>query len=122
MSKLCDLTVAEHDGIALATLAGELDMSNADDLAAELQAQISNQALAVIVDLSPVDYLDSYGVGFLFELASNLRKRQQELRVVVPTDSHLKRVMELVEFGRIAAVEASVEDARASLAARFDGS
>jgi anti-anti-sigma factor len=91
-------------------------MSNTDLLAAGIHGQVSNRALGVIVDLSEVDYLDSYGLGLLFDLDRRLRTRQQALAVVIPLPSHLRRLAELVALGSVVRIAASVEDARASLA------
>ncbi len=116
MSELCTLTVEESDRIALATLAGEVDASNADQLGADLRVRLSNRLVGVIVNLSDVTYIDSYGVAVLFDLNRRLETRQQRLHVVVPDGARLRRVLELLDFSRLAAVDASVAEARANLA------
>ena len=115
MPEICSLNVEERDGVAVATLEGEVDVSNADELGAELRMRVSNHVLAVIVDLSAVEYIDSYGLSFLFDLNRRLKTRQQQLRVVVPDGAHTRRVLELAGFMEVAGLDASVPDARASL-------
>lgn len=116
MLELCRLTVEERDGVAVATFAGEIDISNADQLGAELRTRVSNRVFAVIVDLSEITYIDSQGLTMLFELNRRLRTRQQLLHLVVRQEAHLRRVLDLVEFGEVGGVQASIADARSSLA------
>jgi anti-anti-sigma factor len=110
------LTVEDRDGVALVRLSGEIDMSNTDSLAAEIHERVSNRALGAIVDLSGVDYIDSYGLGLLFDLGRRLGTRQQGLALVIPAWSHLRRLADLVELGSVVPLADSVEEARASLA------
>ena len=120
MPELFQLNVEESDGIALANLAGEIDISNAEELGSELQARVSNRTLAVIIDLTAVTYIDSFGISQLFDLNRRLRTRQQRLRVVVPEGAHLRRLLELVEFNELGEMDTSVENARAVLTAPLD--
>ena len=76
-------------------LSGEVDGSNADDLAERIAAAIRNDALSLVLDLSEVTYLDSSGVRLVFRLARGLRDRQQDLHVVVPWGSRVRRLLEL---------------------------
>lgn len=76
-------------------LGGEVDGSNADDLAERIAAAIRNDALSLVLDLSEVTYLDSSGVRLVFRLARGLRDRQQDLHVVVPGGSRVRRLLEL---------------------------
>jgi anti-anti-sigma factor len=65
------LTIApgrRSDGAALLTVAGEIDMSNAGELADALTATSG----ALTVDLTAVDYLDSAGLNVLFAHADRL--------------------------------------------------
>lgn len=78
--------------------------------------RVSNRMLGVIVDLSEVEYIDSYGLAFLFDLSRRLQTRQQRLHVVVPEDAHLRRVLDVVSLGDFADIEPSVAAARAAVA------
>ena len=120
MPELCRLTVQEREGVALASLAGEIDSTNADEIGEELRVRVSNRVLAVIVDLSEVTYVDSYGLALLFDLNRRLQTRQQRLRVVIPEGAQLRRVLEVVAFNGLAGVDASVADARARIATADD--
>ncbi|MGW5266558.1 STAS domain-containing protein [Microbispora sp. NPDC004025] len=56
------------DGAALLTVAGEIDMSNTDTLAAALDRTPG----PVVLDLTLVEYLDSAGLSVLFAHADRI--------------------------------------------------
>ena len=86
------------------SLSGEVDGSNADDLAERIAAAIRNDALSLVLDLSKVTYLDSSGVRLVFRLARGLRDRQQDLHLVVPCGSRVRRLLELAGVDVVARV------------------
>jgi anti-anti-sigma factor len=96
MSEIAGVRVSEEGTIVRAWIDGELDMSNARDVAGRLMAQVPNAALGLLLDLSELDYLDSTGIQMLFELLERLHSRQQKLVVVVPPESPLQRVLTVV--------------------------
>ena len=68
-------TRAGADGIPVVTVAGEIDMSNADRFrdALGLAAAAAADGGSFVVDLTGVEYLDSAGVHALFAHASRIR-------------------------------------------------
>ncbi|MFF7765257.1 STAS domain-containing protein [Streptomyces massasporeus] len=56
------------DGTSVLTVVGEIDQSNADDLAAALD----DARAQVVVDLTGVGYLDSAGLNVLFARGTGL--------------------------------------------------
>jgi anti-anti-sigma factor len=76
-----------------AALVGEIDLSNVDALASSLRATVPNTAAGLVLDLTRVTYLDSTGIRLLFELARELADRQQDVQVVSPHASPLRRVL-----------------------------
>ncbi|HEY2005572.1 MAG TPA: STAS domain-containing protein [Solirubrobacteraceae bacterium] len=69
-------------------LRGEVDLSNAHALQAEIQTQISELGPErVVIDLTDVDYIDSQGVMLLLEVASTLRARRAPFELVAPPGS-----------------------------------
>ncbi len=91
---LARVSVAERDRVTVATICGEVDISNAAEIEEALVA-LPNLALGLVVDLSGVGYLDSTGVSLLHGLALRLRRRSQRLIIVSPIDSPPRRVLEL---------------------------
>jgi glutamate synthase domain-containing protein 1 len=52
-----------------------------------------------------------------FELAERLRRRQQQLRLVVPESAPLRRVLRIVNAGGVVPIVATVEDAATEIRA-----
>ena len=106
-----EIPVDHHDGVAVAHLAGDVDISHAVSLRNELMRAISNQEFGLVVDMSDVRYLDSAGVNVLFELAERLSSRQQQLTAVVPDEALIERVISLVNLRSVMPTHRTVDDA-----------
>ena len=91
MTELPNLTIAAEDGVVIASLTGEIDLSNATEITDALLGGVPNEALGLVIDLSNVSYLDSAGVRMLAELDHRLGWRAQALRVVAPETSRSVR-------------------------------
>ena len=95
VTRLAQLDLEEQNGITIATVDGEIDLSNAAELEVAISQAVGNEALGLVVDLVRVDYLDSSGVTLLFNLARRLSRRQQEFVVVVPAEAHVREILSL---------------------------
>ena len=102
-------------GCVVVGVTGEIDMSNADDLAAAIRSHVTNQAAGVIVDLTNVRFIDSSGLAVLFALARRLKSSRQQLRVVAPRGSHVRAVIDLVDLRSQAEIDESVTAAAENL-------
>ncbi len=111
MTALEHLEVEQRGGVVIARVSGEVDLSNAASVTDRLIEATPNSATALVLDLSGTQYLDSSGVRMLFELAQRLRNRGQELELVVPDDSNVRRVLLLTEVERVVPLSSSVEAA-----------
>ena len=81
------------DGIPVVTVAGEIDMSNADRLRDALGlAAATADGGSFVVDLTGVEYLDSAGVHALFAHASRIRLIASPLLEPVLTVSGLSGI------------------------------
>jgi anti-sigma B factor antagonist len=100
-----------RDGNVVARLGGEVDMSNATYVREQLLASMPNEAHALVLDISGCTYLDSAAIEVLFDLSRRLARRRQQLRIAMPPDSPLKRVIELTEVHTAAPVFPSLEEA-----------
>jgi anti-anti-sigma factor len=105
------LKVQDMDGVVVARLSGEIDLSNARDVAEELAGSVANTAYGVVIDLTATDYLDSSGVHMIFDLAQRMAKRQQAIRVVVPEGAPIRRVLRIVELHSVVPVLAAMDQA-----------
>lgn len=116
--RLATLTFDASDGATVATVTGEVDMSNADELLGELVQRIGARPW-LILDLSSCTYLDSAGLGMIARVDVRGRDRGTGLRLVVADRSSIDRVlfmtgmheMLIVDRSREAAVASSANDA-----------
>ncbi|HEX2410739.1 MAG TPA: STAS domain-containing protein [Solirubrobacteraceae bacterium] len=93
MSWLARVTEERHGDVAIAVVDGEVDASNAADIAERLRQLLTNRSAALVVDLSPTSYLDSAGINLLFDLGTELGDRQQQLHIVVPPAAPIARAI-----------------------------
>ncbi|MGH2347989.1 MAG: STAS domain-containing protein [bacterium] len=115
MATPVSVTLAAEDGVPIAAVRGEIDLSNVADVRAAIAPAVTNAARALIVDLSETTYMDSRGVHLLFEIADRLTRSQQHLIVVVPPASPIRRLLMITHFEQAASVEATAGDAIARL-------
>ena len=114
MTTRAEIQVEQGDNVVVASLAGEVDMTNAAYVREELTAAVPNGAVALVVDLSDTTYLDSAAIELLFELSRRLARRRQELRLVLPEESPLRRLLTLTDVESVAQLHSSLAEARAS--------
>ena len=95
MIEPADLQLERLEGSVIARLSGDIDLSNAQALKRSIAESISNQELRLVVDLSAVGYLDSAGIAMLFDLSRRLAEHQQELILLVPAESPVRRSLEV---------------------------
>lgn len=114
---LADVQLRAGDRAPVARVVGEVDTSNARDVGAALDEAVANTASGLVVDLSELGFVDSSGIGVLFGLARRLTDRRQQLRLVVPDDSPIRRVFAVVRIDRLAPVHETVEEALAAMPA-----
>jgi anti-sigma B factor antagonist len=111
------LTTERHDGVAVARLSGDMDISRAAAIRNELLRLLSNLDYGLVVDLREVTYLDSAGVNVLFEVAERLASRQQALTAVVPDTALIQRVLTLVNIRSAVETHPTLDAAVASIQA-----
>ena len=115
MTEHPNVTIAAADGVVVASLSGEIDLSNAAEITDALLGGVPNEALGLVIDLSEVSYIDSAGVRMLAELDHRLGWRAQALRVVAPEESRSRRVLEIAGLERVLSLDTTVEAARTSV-------
>jgi anti-sigma B factor antagonist len=108
-----EIAMERRGGMLVAHLGGEIDMTNAGYVRDELLDSVPNEALVLVIDLHECRYLDSAGIEVLFDLARRLGRRRQKLRLVVPPNSPLVRVLELTEVGTAAPIHDTLDSAAA---------
>jgi anti-anti-sigma factor len=109
MRELAEVEVTARNGVPVATVRGEIDLSNADSTLQTLLEASGPGGL--VLDLSGLDYLDSAGVRVLFKLEREVEGKGGRLRAVVPEGATVRRVLELANLERELPFDASVEQA-----------
>ena len=115
MTTPVSIDFAQHDGIPVATVRGEIDLSNIADVRAAIAGAMTNASRALIVDLSETTYMDSRGIHLLFELAERLARSQQQFLVVVPADSPIRKLLLITHLEQVAVILDSVGAAVAQI-------
>ena len=92
MSPLVHVAEEQLGEIAVATVDGEVDASNAHDVGERLRGALTNHSHALVVDLTETAFIDSAGLNVLFALDLERRARRQQLHLVIRPGSAVARV------------------------------
>ena len=95
-----DLSIRQLDDLIVATLCGELDVSDAASVAAALSAAAGSRAQVVIVDLAGLAFIDSSGVAALAEAGRQARRAGGDLLLAGPQ----RAVLRVLAITRLSAV------------------
>jgi anti-sigma B factor antagonist len=114
MNDLARIRFDRDEKILTATIAGEIDISNTSELRRSIDAQLQlADTTTVIIDLSATTFVDSTGVGLLFDMASRLRTTRRTLYLVIPADAPICRIATLTRLNEEVAVLPKLSDATA---------
>ncbi len=92
------LDLADHDGVVVARIEGDIDFGSAGDLGRDLLDGVSDAALGLVLDLTGVRYIDSGGVRVLFELAAQLGTSGGVVALAVPETSPIRRLIKITRL------------------------
>ncbi len=107
MNPLCSVELSPDAGATVATLRGEIDLSNAADI--EEQLVVAGQTAGVLViDLAALAYIDSSGFGMLERLS-----RKTKLRIAVPATALVHRAFAVTGLAQVVPVFPGVAEALA---------
>jgi anti-anti-sigma factor len=115
MSDLVEVVAGVHRTVPVCEVRGEVDASNIDLVQSRLLETVTSDAPGLVIDLTGTTYLDSAGVRVLFFLARALRARRQELRLVVPQNGVVRRVLTLTALDDLVPVDERLDDAVSAL-------
>jgi len=116
--KLADVQFADHERVMVARLTGEVDLSNADGIESAIAEATPSHAVALVLDVSDVDYLDSAGIHLVYRLREKLRARGQSLRLVIPADSPANDALRLAGVPQAVNTAQTLDAALAEFAPR----
>jgi anti-sigma B factor antagonist len=112
---LADLTFSSDGDVVVASVRGEIDMSNAGEIGEAIGRQLSNEAHALVFDLTACEYLDSAAIHLIYELHTQLRNRGQDIRVVIAPGALIGEALRLADVPRAVGATETVEAALTSL-------
>lgn len=115
MTPPATLTSERRGHHVIVTLHGELDVFNAAEMTAAIEAAVPFDAHGLVIDLSAVGFLDSTAIRKLFGLTGRLAERRQRACVISPEGSIVLRTLQLVEFSRAAPMHDTLQDALAQV-------
>jgi anti-anti-sigma factor len=112
--KLATIVLERRDRVLIATVTGEVDLSNAEEIRRELLDGMSSDDVALVLDVSGLAFIDSSGLHSLFDVHVVLGEHDQELILVVPREGQPSRTIDIVGMRQVIA---SHEDREAAVAA-----
>lgn len=115
------LNVTKHDGFAVISLRGEVDLATAPRFRERLIELVNDGERQVVVDLDQVDFLDSTGLGVLVGGVKRLRSHGGELTIVC-SNRRILRVFEVTGLTQVFAIHDSVAGAAAQDVAAVEAS
>lgn len=92
------------------TVAGELDVVGGPDLRQAVMREVQAGNHRLVLDLTGVDFLDSFGLGVIIGALKRTRLLDGDLRLVVP-EPRLRRVFEVCDLDRVFALHPDLEAA-----------
>lgn len=90
------------------SVGGDLDVVGAPDLRQAVVAAVAGGSRLVVLDLSDLDFVDSFGIGAVVGALKRLRQRGGDLALVCPSP-RIRRVFEICDLDRILAMHDSID-------------
>ncbi|GJM37315.1 MAG: anti-sigma-B factor antagonist [Acidimicrobiales bacterium] len=95
------VTATHHVGDwTVVTVAGDLDVVGGPDLRQAVMREVQAGRNRLVLDLTGVDFLDSFGLGVIVGALKRVRLLDGDLRLVVP-EPRLQRVFEVCDLDRV---------------------
>jgi anti-sigma B factor antagonist len=98
------------DGAVVVSLAGELDLYNAQEVREALEGAAEGKPERIVVDLAAVEFMDSTALGVLIEAKTKLENRRAFLLAAPGVET--RRALEVSGLDRHFGIHESVDEAR----------
>lgn len=118
--ELATIGFEDAERATVASIGGEVDMSNADRLLDELMAHVGS-APWLVIDLTGCSYLDSAGLRAIARVDVRCRDVGAGLRLVVDPAGAIDRVLTMTRMNEVLTVDRVLDDALASALGDVDG-
>jgi anti-anti-sigma factor len=119
-TELATIAFEDAERATVATIRGEVDLSNADRLLDELMARVGPTPW-LVVDLSGCSYLDSAGLRVIARVDVRCRDVGSGLRLVVERGSSIDRVLAMTHMDEVLTVDRLLRDALVSALEDIEG-
>lgn len=104
------LDTSVHEGYAVVTVHGEVDLATAPRLRDCLTTLAGDGHPRIIIDLNSTEFLDSTGLGAIVTGLKRIRARGGEMRIVCTTERVCK-AFEITSLNRVLPLYSSVDAA-----------
>lgn len=111
--QLLSLRTRDHDGCAVVSLRGELDIASADDLRRHLRETRRTHGDHIILDLPELEFMDSHGLSVIIGCHASLSADQGSL-ALVGAQPIVRRTLEITGLNRRLTLYDTVEEAAAA--------
>ncbi len=118
-TELATIEFGQAERAIVATIGGEVDLSNADRLLDELMARVGTTPW-LILDLTGCSYLDSAGLRTIARVDVRCRTVGSGLRLVVDPGGSIDRVLAMTHMDEVLTVDPVLRDALASALGEVD--
>lgn len=106
-----EIVLREKDGILICAVSGEIDMYAAPEFHAQyLRISSRKSTKKIVIDLQNASYMDSSGIGVLFQIFSNA-KTQQLGFCVCNAHGMVAKLFQLSHMAAIMPIENNLESA-----------
>ncbi len=95
---------------SVTAVAGELDVVGGPELRQHVMAQVREGSHRLVLDLSGIDFIDSFGLGVIVGALKRTRLLDGDLRIVVP-GPRIRRVFEVCDLDRVFELHRTVQEA-----------
>ena len=119
-TELATIAFEDAERATVATIRGEVDLSNADRLLDELIARVGATPW-LVVDLTGCSYLDSAGLRVIARVDLRCRDLGSGLRLVVDRGGSIDRVLAMTHMDDVLTVDRLLSDALDSALQDVDG-
>jgi anti-sigma B factor antagonist len=99
---------ADNPEFTLLTIEGEVDVYSAPLLREKLVELADSGAPRIVVNLEPVEFLDSTGLGVLVAALNRLRREDREMELIC-SQSRILRVFEITGLTRVFTIHPTLD-------------
>jgi len=106
--------MAQEEPVVVIDLIGEVDISTLDDVKKSVMEAVNSQ-VAVIVNCSDCEFVDSSTLGMFMEAREGVSSHGKQFMLVAPPSGAVRSIIEMARLDSILSVCDSLEEAQTRL-------